>query len=184
MPPVNSGTRRNPNVRPSTRKSGATCTARRRLLLLLTLGILAAAVMGQDDACSGDLGDTSTVEEGDENTAEAEPEAPAEPVTFGEGEASGDFALASADGTIDAPQEIRVLIGATPEQEVQVTYTATCTQGGGGAGNTDDQFTETTPIDKTIELPADDVTSCIVAASGQLQEGGDIRVRLRGTEGG
>lgn len=114
------------------------------------------------------------------SSSEAENPAPArKAANFAKGEAEGDFAIASADGSIDDPTNLRVKVTATPPQKASVTYTVTCTKGT-GVGSEDDQFEATTPIKRTLKLPQADPDDCIVAANAQLDEGGKVNIALAG----
>jgi hypothetical protein len=129
---------------------------------------------------------TSSEDSGSEPTEEPEADPTEEPkaeaVTFGEGEASGEFAIAQASGTINAPKDVRILVSATPNQKASVTYTLVCSQGA-GAGTKSGQFEATTPVDRKLPLAGDDPSDCIVSANAQLQgPDGEVKVRLRGTE--
>jgi len=158
-----------------------------RTVVKVALGVLLGAVVVIGGCAALIGGGTPVSEEGElvapddggERQEQPSAEAPAKQVRIDSGSASGDFAIASADGTIDDPSEVRMRVRATPPQEVQATWTMTCAQGT-GAGSSDDQFNATTPVSRRLKLPSKDPNDCTVAANAQLAEGGKVTVTLTG----
>lgn len=100
--------------------------------------------------------------------------------TIGTGKASGDFAIATASGSIDSPGTIKVTITAEPNQKVDANWNMVCSEPGGGAGSKDGKFTAKTPVTRTLKKPASKVTDCTISALGQMSKGGKITVKLTG----
>jgi hypothetical protein len=96
------------------------------------------------------------------------------------GKASGDFAIATASGTIENPGTLKVKVTATPGQKVSVNWIVACSQPDGGAGSKDGEFTARAPVTRTMRKPATHVTSCTLSASASLSNGGRLKVTLTG----
>lgn len=92
--------------------------------------------------------------------------------------ASGDFATCVASGSAWHPRRIRVHVHASPDQHVFVAWDMVCTKGT-GAGSRSGSFTAFTPVNRIIRHPYFHPRSCDIAASGQLQDGGNwIKVNI------
>jgi hypothetical protein len=96
---------------------------------------------------------------------------------FGSGTASGDCAVAQAGGTVYSPSQVNLKITANPARTALVTWTMTCTESGGGAGEKSGQSTMQLPATKMLPLPAAS-SSCIVAANAQLHASGTLNMAL------
>lgn len=152
---------------------------RPRLLLLPILGLFVFAALGADSCGDSSSGSTATLTSPASETTGAATTEQRVAKTVDSATASGDYAIAQASGSVDEPGRIRVLVNATPNQKVMVTWTMVCTQKS-GAGSSDDQFNATTPVDRTLKLPAKDASGCIVSANAQLDGSGTVKVRIRG----
>ncbi|MGI8730913.1 MAG: hypothetical protein ACR2LK_13170 [Solirubrobacteraceae bacterium] len=150
-----------------------------RPLAVLSVGVLLSAF-----GAFG-CGDTSESEDDDSPaaTAESGADAPKEGVTFGRQSATGEAAIAQAEGIIRKPEIIRLRVVTEPPQTVMVSYTLLCTVNGETGGDSA-QFTEETPIDREVELPDGEPTQCNVSANAQLEvgESGRVTMKLRGRE--
>lgn len=154
----------------------------------LALGALGAAGCGDsNDSEEERTSATSTKDSGsstteDSKSGDATPK-PAKPgITFGQQSASGEAALAQAQGIIDNPEIIRLRVVAEPPQNATVSYTLICTTKG-KAGGDSRQFSASTPIDREVEINGKP-TECNVSANAQLEVGkrGKVTMKLRGRE--
>lgn len=146
-----------------------------RPLAVFSAGVLALGALGANGC-----GDSS---DGDNNPS-GKSEAPQpKAVTFGQRSASGEAAIAQAEGIIPNPEIIRLRVVAEPPQKVTVSYTLLCTVGGKTGGDSG-QFSEDTPIDREIDLPDGKPTECNVSSNAQLEAGvsGKVTMKLRGQE--
>jgi len=92
---------------------------------------------------------------------------------------SGDYAVATASGNINAPRSIRARISASPRQLVDVTWTMTCANRSGGAGSKSGQY-RTRSGTRALRRPFSRAASCVVAVTAQLSRGGRLRVQILG----
>jgi hypothetical protein len=99
---------------------------------------------------------------------------------IGRGHASGDYAIATASGSVTNPGTIKVTVTAKPNQKVDVNWTMVCSEPGGGVGSKDGAFKARTPFTRSLKKPASRVTDCTVSALGSLSKGGKITVKLTG----
>jgi hypothetical protein len=99
--------------------------------------------------------------------------------TIDTGGARGDYAVASASGTITHPRVIKVIVRASPRQRVLVSWSMVCSKGG-GAGSKDGQFRARTRVRRTLRMPYRDPRDCSAAANAQLDQGGRLRIKLVG----
>jgi hypothetical protein len=81
--------------------------------------------------------------------------------------ARGDYAVATASGTVDNPRRLWVKVKARPNQRVDVYWLTVCSKGY-GAGSKDGDFSGLTPLRKRIGMPYRRPDSCTVSASAQL----------------
>lgn len=110
----------------------------------------------------------------------ATPRKPRKARNFATGDAQGDFAIASAAGTVNDPGEIRVKVTSVPSaQQGKVSWTMSCTTGT-GVGSKDGQFDTTTPIRRALPKPQASPDDCIVSANVQLDRGGKVKIALAG----
>lgn len=93
--------------------------------------------------------------------------------------ASGDFAVASATGTISRPKRIRVRTSAAPKQDVEVHWAMACARAS-GAKTAQGEYTIKPPDTRAIEIPTSDPRRCVVSASVQLKDSGRVKVALLG----
>lgn len=161
----------------------------------LALGVVGAAGCG-DSSDSADQrtsaastkgspsSTTKDAKSGDATSKPAKPAKPAKPgITFGQQSASGEAAVAQAQGIIDNPEIIRLRVIAQPPQNANVSYTLNCTTKGKTGGDTR-QFSASTPIDREVEIPNGKPAKCTVSANAQLEFGkrGKVTMKLRGRE--
>ncbi len=104
-------------------------------------------------------------------------------VTFAQRSATGESAIAQAQGIIDNPEIIRLRVVAEPPQQANVSYTLICVVRGKARGDSG-QFSAKTPIDREIEIPGGTPTDCNVSANAQLESrrSGKVTMKLRGRE--
>lgn len=89
--------------------------------------------------------------------------------------AEGDFATCTAGGNATSPRLIYVHVTSSPGQSAQVFWNDVCGEGT-GAGSNSGQFTAVTPVRRLIRHPYSHPSSCSVAASASLAEGGHLKV--------
>ena len=81
--------------------------------------------------------------------------------------ARGDYAVATAGGSVDRPRRLWVKVGARPNQRVDVSWVTVCSRGF-GAGSRDGSFSGVTPLRRRIAMPYRRPDDCTVSASAQL----------------
>lgn len=155
----------------------------------LALGAVGAAGCGDSSdsedertsAASTSGSPSSTTKDAKSGDATSKPAKPG--ITFGQQSASGEAAVAQAQGIIDNPEIIRLRVIAQPPQNANVSYTLLCTTKGKTGGDTR-QFSASTPIDREVEIPNGKPTKCNVSANAQLEFGqrGKVTMKLRGRE--
>lgn len=96
---------------------------------------------------------------------------------IGSASASGDFAIALANGTAKHPIGVYVSALATPRQRVDVNWTLVCSKGL-GAGSKSGSFKTLSSAKRKLRLPTAHPDECQVSAGGSLDRGGRITVRL------
>jgi hypothetical protein len=102
--------------------------------------------------------------------------------TFASCNAQGQYAICTASGQANNPLTLSVTVTSSPDQAVYVAWTDTCAEGTGAGGDSGD-FTAQTPVTRTISHPYHQPNYCIVAASAQLQDGGNsIEVSLSSSQ--
>lgn len=89
--------------------------------------------------------------------------------------AEGDFATCVAGGNASSPRLIYIHASSSPGQSVQVFWNDVCGEGT-GAGSKSGQFTARTPARRLIRHPYSLPSSCSVAASASLADGGHLKV--------
>jgi hypothetical protein len=104
---------------------------------------------------------------------------PADARRIGSATARGDYATATASGSIKRPSVIRVIVNSRPHQRAFVAWSMTCSKGS-GAGSKDGDFRARTRIKRRLRMPYRRPGDCSVAASAQLDEGGFLKVTLVG----
>jgi hypothetical protein len=98
--------------------------------------------------------------------------------TYASCNAQGQYAVCTAGGQANDPLTLSVTVTSSPDQAVYVAWGDTCAQGD-GAGGDSGSFTAQTPVTRTIPHPYHQPDYCIVAATAQLQAGGNsINVSL------
>jgi hypothetical protein len=99
--------------------------------------------------------------------------------TVAKGSSSGQYAIASASGTINNPGTIRVEVTSSPSESVLVSWTMVCSHGL-SAGTKSGQFKAHTTVLRTIPKPMEHPSQCIVSMNAQLQgnASGVIRVSI------
>jgi hypothetical protein len=103
------------------------------------------------------------------------PTAPPRTYVAGSCRSSGEFAACSESGEADSPVSFQVHVTASPNQSVLVIWADTCTLGTSVASSSG-QFTETTPIDRTIGHPFRHPDSCGVAVTASLNDSGSLHL--------
>lgn len=103
------------------------------------------------------------------------PTAPPRVYRVGSCRASGDYSTCDEAGNATKPTVIQVLVTASPNQSVLVSWDVVCSAGE-SAASTSGQFTAETPIDRTIRHPFAHPDSCSIAAGAQLSGGGSLHV--------
>ncbi|HEY2641419.1 MAG TPA: hypothetical protein VGI66_16240 [Streptosporangiaceae bacterium] len=103
------------------------------------------------------------------------PTAPPKVYLAGSCRSSGDYAVCDEAGDATKPTAIQVLVTASPNQSVLVSWDVVCTAGY-SAASTSGQFTAQTPIDRTIRHPFAHPDSCTIAAGAQLSSSGSLHV--------
>jgi hypothetical protein len=96
---------------------------------------------------------------------------------IGQGSASGEFAIALAEGSAKKPRELFVKVVTSPSQYVDGAYTVVCTKGQ-GAGTADELFGGEAPLVEPLKHPYKHPDRCEVAADAQLAESGAVTVKL------
>jgi hypothetical protein len=96
---------------------------------------------------------------------------------IGQGSATGEFAIAVAEGSAEKPRELFVKVVSSPSQYVDGAYTVVCTKGQ-GAGTADEIFGGDTPLVEPLKHPFKHPDRCDVAADAQLSESGSVTVKL------
>lgn len=155
----------------------------------LALGALGAAGCGDSSDSEGERtsagstngSESSTTKDAKSGDATSKSDKPG--ITFGQKSATGESALAQAQGTIDNPEIVRLRVVADPPQNASVSYTLICVVNG-KAGGDSGQFSASTPIDREIKIPGGKPSDCNVSANAQLEVGrsGKVTMKLRGRE--
>ena len=91
--------------------------------------------------------------------------------------AHGDFAVATASGSVDEPRRLWVKVYARPNQGVHVAWNVVCSRGS-GAGSRDGAFNATTPVKRPVRMNYRRPDSCTFSAAAQLDDSGSITVIL------
>ncbi|MDA8297278.1 MAG: hypothetical protein M0004_11955 [Actinomycetota bacterium] len=94
-----------------------------------------------------------------------------------QGHAAGDYAIAQASGTANAPHRIAIAVSATPPQSGTVSWNLVCSEKSGGVGSKSGQSTIHLPGTLNAPLPAPS-QSCLVAANVQLQASGTVTIAI------
>jgi hypothetical protein len=145
---------------------------------LAAAAVSVAACGGSDDQSDG----TSRAPSNAGSSAKAA--TAGEAVTLGTGKNDGEFAIASANGTIKRPRSMRVAVTTDPDQQVTVSYTITCARRGRAAIAKSDRIVAEAPLDQELELPRGRLTDCVAAATVQLSDKGEVEVSLKGERPG
>lgn len=99
-------------------------------------------------------------------------------IRIGSCRAHGQFATCVASGNArHHPVTIVLHVRATPTQSVSGAWSMTCAKGF-GAGSSSGHFKSGTPINRTLRKPYRRPDNCTVAADGQLNRGGSLRIWL------
>lgn len=98
---------------------------------------------------------------------------------IGRQSARGDFATASASGSINAPVKIEVQIIASPDQLVEVEWTMVCARGT-GAGSRSGRFRDYSRMSRSIPFPTRNPDDCTVSAVASLSRTGAVTVKIYG----
>jgi hypothetical protein len=96
---------------------------------------------------------------------------------FATGQASGNYAVAQAAGTVVSPSDVEFAINATPAQHTSATWTEVCNESGGGAGSKSGQSTVQAPTVLTLPRPPGSY-KCLVSVNSQLSGSGRVVVSL------
>jgi hypothetical protein len=96
---------------------------------------------------------------------------------LGQTSASGDFAMALANGTATNPHVILVRVVSAPRQAVSGHWMLVCGRGMGGGSRTG-SFKGVAPLTRPLRLPMVRAELCTVAASAKLSHSGRITVSL------
>ena len=89
--------------------------------------------------------------------------------------ARGNFAIATASGSVDEPRRLWVKVNARPNERVVVTWSVVCSRGS-GAGSRDGDFNAMTPVKRPVRMNYRRPDSCTFAATAFL--GGDGRLTV------
>ena len=160
---------------------------RRRILAgffgVLVLIIIIAAVAGGGGSkpnLHANIGQTPAVAHHHHHPAKPAPKpATHHASTFASGHASGDFAVASAAGNIDPDGPISVVVKASPDQSMTVSWDVVCAEGFGSAGSKSGQYTARSGS-RAILLPSANASSCTVSTNAQLNGSGNLAISVRG----
>jgi hypothetical protein len=90
---------------------------------------------------------------------------------------TGDFADATATGSVRRPALVRIRLAATPAQPVQVTWSLRCTKGKRAATRSG-QFRATAPHERRVLFPLAKPDRCTATATAQLEQQGSLTVSL------
>ncbi len=146
------------------------------ILIVGCTAIIGAGASSVQDDLDKAARDTSRTADGPAKT----PRTPRKARNFATGKAQGDFAVASAAGTIDNPGEIRVKVTSVPSaQQGSVSWTMICTTGT-GVGSKDGQFDAATPIRRVLPKPQASPDDCTVSTNVQLDRGGKVNIAIAG----
>jgi len=96
---------------------------------------------------------------------------------IGRASASGDYAIALADGQATKPRAILIRVLARPNQSVSGNWTMVCSKGF-GAGSKSGRFAARTPLTRRLRMPMSRPDDCSVSGSAQLKRSGRITVLL------
>jgi hypothetical protein len=99
--------------------------------------------------------------------------------TIDKSSSSGDYAIASASGTVKHPKTIKVKVTAKPNQKVTVSWTMVCSRGL-NAGSKSGQYKARTPTTRALKKPMSNADDCIVSANAQLDSGGHVTIAILG----
>jgi TRAP-type uncharacterized transport system substrate-binding protein len=133
-------------------------------------------------AACGSTGSTPTDAETPAKTATktATPKPKPKSKTIATGKASGDYALATVDGTASGKTPIRLKVTTPDGVGASVNWTMACSQSGLSAGSKSGDMTIAGTKSIRLAKPSSDSHDCIVAATAQLDGSGDVRMRLVG----
>lgn len=95
----------------------------------------------------------------------------------GKGTASGDFAVAAANGTKKQPKAMAVRVLVSRPQAVNVFAVTACIKGF-GVGSKSAQFKMRAPATRVLKLPMSNAESCDVTASASIMGGGKVTVQV------
>lgn len=95
----------------------------------------------------------------------------------GKGSASGDFAVAAANGTAKRPTAMAVRVLVTKRQTVNVFAVSACAKGF-GVGSKSAQFKLRAPAMRVLKMPMAKADSCDVTASASITGGGRVTVQV------
>jgi len=96
---------------------------------------------------------------------------------IGSGRASGDFAVASADGSANRPHMLAVRITNSRGGSVSGFAAVSCSKGF-GIGSKSASYSGRSPLLKVLPLPMRNSDSCDVIASGSSMSGGTLVVQI------
>jgi hypothetical protein len=96
---------------------------------------------------------------------------------IGQGSASGEFAVAVAEGAAMKPANLFAKVQVSPPQYVDAAYTVVCTKGQ-GTGTADEIFGGDAPLVERLRHPFKHPDRCAVSAEVQLSESGELTLKL------
>ena len=104
---------------------------------------------------------------------------PPAPIRTMSSSATGEYAVAQANGTFRRPAQIVLKVAATPSQLGSVYWSIVCAEVGGGVGRNSAQAKVELPMSENLTLPAPS-SSCIASANVQLRKSGSVGISLTG----
>lgn len=99
---------------------------------------------------------------------------------FAQETASGEYAIATAAGNVNHPDNIWVQVKSRPHQRASGAWLVTCTRGY-GAGSKQGQLHGRTPFVRKLKMPYANPSSCTASANAQLSDSGFVKVQLYAT---
>lgn len=101
---------------------------------------------------------------------------------IGSATGSGDYATAVASGNVNDPYVINVVATASPDQRIDVDWTAVCVRtnssGGIGSGSKSGHYSDYSGPAHQITLPMANPDSCTVGATASLSGSGRVKVTI------
>lgn len=96
---------------------------------------------------------------------------------IGTAKASGDFAVAAANGSAKRPKQLAIRITNSRNGKVTGMAVVSCSKGF-GIGSKSSQYSGRSPLFKVLPIPMRNSDSCDVVASGSSMAGGILKVQI------